>query len=152
MSERTKKAREFFESGYNCSQSVFAAYADIFGISREVALKISEGFGGGVGRMREVCGTVSGAVMVIGLKYGEGEVNPLNKKLCYEKVRQYTDEFKKSNPSIICRELLGLSKKPEAATPEERTDTYYKKRPCADLVEISAEALEKIIFGEEKAE
>ena len=147
MSERSEKAEALFKSGYNCSQSVFAAYADVFGIDTETALKISAGFGGGCGRQRELCGAVSGAVLAIGMKYGttDGEDSD-GKKLCYEKVREFSDEFRKTNPSIVCRELLGLSDKKESAEPEKRTGAYYKKRPCAQIVKDSAEALEKIIL------
>ncbi|MCQ2471549.1 MAG: C-GCAxxG-C-C family protein [Clostridia bacterium] len=146
MSERSEKAAELFKSGYNCSQSVFAAFADIFGIDNETALKISAGLGGGCGRQRELCGAVSGAVLAIGMKYGttDGE-DAEGKKLCYEKVREFSDEFRKTNSSIVCRELLGLDRKEESATPEKRTDSYYKKRPCVQLVIDSAEALEKIL-------
>ncbi len=147
MSERSEKAEALFKSGYNCSQSVFAAYADIFGIDTETALKISCGLGGGCGRQRELCGAVSGAVLAIGMKYGTTDGADIDgKKLCYEKVREFSDLFRETNPSIVCRELLGLSQKEESATPEKRTDAYYKKRPCAQIVKDSAEALEKIIL------
>lgn len=147
MSERSEKAEELFRAGYNCSQSVFAAYADIFGIDTETALKISAGLGGGCGRQRELCGAVSGAVLAIGMKFGTADGGDTDgKKLCYEKVREFSDEFRKTNPSIVCRELLGLAQKEESAVPEKRTEAYYKKRPCVQIVKDSAEALEKIIF------
>ena len=147
MSERSEKAEELFKQGYNCSQSVFAAYADIFGIDTETALKISAGLGGGCGRQRELCGAVSGATLAIGMKFGSTDgADSDGKKLCYEKVREFTDEFKKTNPSIVCRELLGLAQAEGSATPEKRTDSYYKKRPCVQIVKDSAEALEKIIL------
>ena len=147
MSERSERAEALFKEGYNCSQSVFAAYADLFGIDFETALKIASGLGGGCGRQRELCGAVSGAVLAIGMKYGTTDgTDSEGKKLCYEKVREFSDEFRKTNPSIVCRELLGLSDKKESAEPEKRTDAYYKKRPCAQIVKESAEALEKIIL------
>ena len=147
MSERVEKAVELFKSGYNCSQSVFAAYADLFGIDSETALKVSAGLGGGCGRQRELCGAVSGAAMIIGLKFGSVDGNDREgKKLCYEKVREFTAEFKKTNPSIVCRELLGIGTTPESAQPDERNQQYYQKRPCAQIVSDSARALEKIIF------
>ncbi len=147
MSARSELAQELFRSGYNCSQSVFAAYADIFGIDRETALKISSGLGGGCGRQREICGAVSGAVLAIGMKYGTTDgKDTQGKKLCYEKVREFSDEFRKTNNSIVCRELLGLSQTEKSAEPEKRTEEYYKKRPCAKIVKDSAEALEKIIL------
>ncbi len=147
MSERSERAEALFKSGYNCSQSVFAAYADIFGIDTETALKISAGLGGGCGRQRELCGAVSGAVLAIGMKYGATDgADTEGKKLCYEKVREFSDEFRKTNPSIVCKELLGLTQAENSAQPEKRTESYYKKRPCAQIVKDSAEALEKIIL------
>lgn len=147
MGERVKKAESLFTQGYNCSQAVFAAYADLFGIDFETALKLSAGLGGGCGRQRELCGAVSGAAMVIGLKFGATDgADSDGKQLCYEKVREFTDEFKKNNHSIVCRELLGLDDTKESAKPEERTQQYYERRPCVQIVTDSAEALEKVIF------
>lgn len=143
MSKYSERAVELFMSGKNCSQAVFAAFATDLGLTEDMALAISAGLGGGVGRMREVCGAVSGASMVVGLKYPE-----LDKGEVYEKVRQISDEFKKTNPSIVCKELLGLSKPEQSSTPEARTAEYYKKRPCVKIVEDAALATEKILFGE----
>ncbi len=150
MSERSEKAVELFKSGYNCSQAVFAAYADMFGFDTNTALKVSAGLGGGVGRSREVCGTVSAAAMLLGMKYGTTDGKDSDgKKLCYEKVQEYIAEFKKVNPSIVCRELLGLSQGENShPKPDERTESYYKKRPCVQIVEDSALALEKILSEE----
>lgn len=148
MSERSDKAVELFKSGYNCSQAVFTAYADFFGIDKETALRVSSGLGGGVGRSREVCGTVTAASMLIGMKYGAVDGNDTeSKKLCYEKVQQYIAEFKKINPSIVCRKLLGLNEGENShPSPDARTPQYYKKRPCVQLVEDSAKALETVLF------
>lgn len=149
MSERTENARKLFYEGYNCSQAVFASYADLFGIDQKTALTLSAGFGGGCGRQRELCGAVSGAVMIIGLKYGSADGADKNeKKRCYEKVREFTDEFKKTNPSIVCRELLAGTGADSGSEPEERSQQYYKKRPCAQIVEDSAMALENTILKE----
>lgn len=148
MSERSERAVRLFKSGFNCSQAVFAAYADMFGLDEPTALRISAGLGGGVGRSREVCGTVSAAAMLIGMKYGATDGDDSEgKKLCYYKVQEFIAEFKKVNPSIVCRELLGLADGENShPKPDERTEQYYKKRPCAQLVEDSALALEKIFF------
>lgn len=150
MSERTDRAVELFKSGFNCSQSVFAAYADLFGMDEETALRVSAGLGGGVGRSREVCGAVSGAAMLVGLKYGATDPEDSESKAqTYAVVQQIIAEFKNTNSSIVCRELLGLNGKPAAdPNPEARTKEYYKKRPCAQLVEDSARAVEKILFKE----
>ncbi len=143
MSKYSERAVELFMEGKNCSQAVFVAFATDFGLSEEMALSISVGLGGGVGRMREVCGAVSGSAMVVGLKYPE-----LDKAGVYEKVRAIADEFKKTNPSIVCKDLLELQEAEKSATPETRTPEYYKKRPCVKIVEDAALATEKILFGE----
>ena len=143
LSKYSDRAVELFTSGNNCSQAVFAAFATDMGLSEEMALSISAGLGGGVGRMREVCGAVSGSAMLVGLKYPE-----LSKAEIYEKVREIIDEFKKTNHSIVCKELLGLSKPENSSVPEERTKEYYQKRPCVKIVEDAAKATEKILFGE----
>ncbi len=144
MSKYSQRAVELFMSGCNCSQAVFAAFAPDFGVSEQIALQISVGLGGGVGRMREVCGAVSGSAMAVGLKFPQ-----LDKGGVYEKVRQIAEEFKKSNPSIICRELLSLQVAEKSPLPEARTPEYYKVRPCVKIVEDAALATEKILFGEE---
>lgn len=152
MSEYTERAVALFKSGYNCSQSVFAAFCDKFAMPQEMALKVSAGLGGGVGRMREVCGAMSGAAMLAGMVYGATDGNDREAKaLTYAKVQEIAAEFKKTNPSIVCRELLGLSKQAQTpSTPEARTTEYYKKRPCAQIVEDAARAAEKILFTDEK--
>ena len=146
MSEK-ERAVELFHEGYNCSQSVFTAFAHRFNIDEETAKKISAGLGGGVGRMREVCGAVSGAAMVIGsiCSATDGKDNE-NKQKNYELVREFADRFIKRNGSIVCRELLGLDIKMEnTAKPDSRTAEYYKKRPCVELVGDAAEILAEII-------
>lgn len=145
MSKYSDRAVELFMQGKNCSQAVFVAFATDLGLSEKTALAISVGLGGGVGRMREVCGAVSGSAMVVGLKYPE-----LSKAEVYEKVRAIIDEFRKTNYSIVCKELLGLTKPEETSVPEDRTQEYYQKRPCVKIVEDAALATEKILFGEVK--
>ncbi len=142
MSKYSERAVELFKEGKNCSQAVFVAFAPDLGVPEDVALSISIGLGGGVGRMREVCGAVSGSAMVVGLKYPE-----FDKMQVYEKVREIIDEFKKTNHSIVCKELLGLSAPEKSAKPEERTSEYYQKRPCVQIVEDAAIAVEKILFN-----
>ena len=143
MSKRSDRAVELFKEGKNCSQAVFTAFATELGLTEEMALSISVGLGGGVGRMREVCGAISGSAMVVGLKYPE-----YDKTQVYEKVRAIADEFKKTNPSIVCKELLGITKPENSSVPEARTNEYYKKRPCVQIIEDAALATEKILFGE----
>ena len=147
--KRSQKAKELFESGYNCSQAVLLAFADMFGMDFETAQKISATFGGGMGRMREVCGAVSGMLMVLGLATNEYAPSDTAKKAeQYKAVQQLANEFRKKNGSIICRDLLGLTKSGEkisVPTPSERTDEYYKKRPCALLVQDAAEIIENYL-------
>ncbi len=146
MNER-ERAVELFKEGFNCSQSVFTAFAHRFGIDEDTAKKISAGLGGGIGRLREVCGAVSGAAMVIGslASATEGE-DAESKQRNYELVREFAERFTEENGSIICRELLGLDEQTEeTAKPESRTAEYYKKRPCVELVECAARILEEMI-------
>lgn len=149
METRQEKAERLFREGYNCSQSVFAAFSDLYGIDQDTALRLSASFGAGMGRMREVCGAVSGMLMVIGLATGATEgKDAAGKKRNYETVQMAAEEFKKiSGGSIVCRELLGLEKgAPTPARPEERTADYYKKRPCLQLIKDAAAILEHCLL------
>lgn len=137
--ERAEQAREYFTSGYNCAQSVFLAYRDITGIDEVLAATISAPFGGGMGRLREVCGAVSGMTMVAGFIAPNSQPNDNeNKKNCYATVQALAEEFRAENGSIICRELLGLAQQKDDPTPSPRTGEYYKRRPCAEYVAIAA--------------
>ena len=141
-----QKAGEYFKAGYNCSQSVVLAFEELYGIDREMVLKLSSSFGGGMGRLREVCGAVSGMLMVAGLLYGyDGPKDYEGKSEHYARVQELAKEYEKENGSIICRELLGLGKKRAQPQPEQRTDTYYKKRPCEQLVRMAAGIMEEYI-------
>lgn len=144
MSKYTDRAEMFFENGCNCSQAVFCAFATEFGMSEEQAKRISLGLGGGVGRMREVCGAISGSAMIVGLARPNA-----SKAEAYELVRKIADEFKKTNHSIICKELLGLKEVNVNENPEPRTPEYYQKRPCSKIVCDAALATEKVLFSKE---
>ncbi|MBQ3044882.1 MAG: C_GCAxxG_C_C family protein [Clostridia bacterium] len=138
------KAKELFESGCNCCQAVFCAFREQTNLSEEDALRLSAGFGGGMGRMREVCGAVSGMIMVLSNKFASTDPNDhAKKKELYALIQKAAGEFKEENGSIICRELLGLSEKSSDPNPEARTKEYYKKRPCSELVHCAAEIAEK---------
>ena len=141
--ERKQLASEYFHMGYNCSQAVVMAFEDIIGIDKETLAKMSVGLGGGVGRMREVCGCVSGMAMVLGLVFGNDD--PSSKNDIYPIVQKACDGFKKENGSIICRELLKGIPTSTGGTAEARTPEFYKKRPCGELVEQAAEIAEMII-------
>lgn len=144
---RAEKAKELFKTGLNCSQSVVTAFADVLGLSKTAAARLSCGLGGGVGRQREVCGAVCGAATVLGFLFG-GE-DGRDKLSAYKKVQEFSNEFKRKNGSIICRELLGLSNEQKnVPVPEARTAEYYKKRPCAELVFDAVKILEAMLNGE----
>lgn len=146
MSEKADKARALFKMGYNCSQAVLGAFADDLGIDFDTAMKLSSSFGGGMGRMREVCGAVSGMFMVAGIKYGyDNPEATLEKSEHYARIQELAKSFKEKNTSIICRELLGIRTKTDSPTPEKRTDEYYKARPCADMVADAAEIIDDYI-------
>ena len=140
MSVYTERAAELFGKGFNCSQAVFAAFCDKFGMDEKTALKVASGLGGGVGRMREVCGAFTGAVMVLGLKFGNtiGRDRAAKGK-DYERVQLFAKRFKEElgSDTIICRELLGLSG-PSDPDPAKRTKEYYQKRPCPETVAIAS--------------
>ena len=140
MEDKIQKAVELFKSGYNCSQAVVAAFADMYGFTEEQALKMSASFGGGIGRMRETCGAACGIFMLAGLE--KGTIIPEDrdgKAANYALAQELAAEFKHRMGSINCGELLGLKKTtPIVSTPEERTSQYYAKRPCVKTVEEAA--------------
>ena len=138
--ERIAMAVSLFKEGFNCSQSVVAAFADKYGFAREQALKMSASFGGGIGRMRETCGAACGLFLLAGLETGATEGADRDGKAAnYALVQELAEEFKQRNGALRCADLLGLSKKePVVSTPEARTDQYYAKRPCVKMVEEAA--------------
>lgn len=140
VNERADRAENYFRAGYNCAQSVYMAYADLFGMSTDLAAKVSAPLGGGMGRLREVCGACSGMFLVAGLAVPvDNPADKAAKTANYALVQQLAAEFRTQNGSIICRELLGLDHKHDAPTPAERTPDYYQKRPCVELVRIAAQ-------------
>lgn len=147
MESKGKIAKMLFLQGYNCTQAVVGAFAEELGFDFDTAMRVASPFGGGMGRMREVCGTVSGMLMVLGMKYGYDDPKAREeKKALYERVQNLADRFKEENGSIICRELLGLAKNADKnPTPEERTKEYYEKRPCPELAEMAANLVQKFI-------
>ena len=136
---RVQKARDLFLGGCNCTQSVFLAYSDLFGFEQQFAAKISAPFGGGMGRLREVCGAVSGMSMLA------GQISPNDqpgdreaKAKTYALVQEFAEKFRGIYGSIVCRELLGLDHKKDDPTPSDRTPEYYKKRPCVECIATAA--------------
>ena len=151
LEERVSKARQFFkEGGYNCCQAVVMAYADLFDIDMKTAASISSGFGGGMGRMREVCGAVSGMLFVYSNLKGYSDPKATKEKMeTYAAVQELMGKFKNKNGSYICRELIGEQEASRNPMPAERTSEYYKKRPCVMLVGDAAEILEECLKAEQ---
>lgn len=142
--DHVQKAEALFKDGYNCAQAVLGAFCEELGMSLDTALKLSSSFGGGIGRMREVCGACSGMFMAAGLIYGYSTPETGEAKMAlYARIRELADRFKAENGSIICRELLEGAE--VGGTPEARTPDYYKKRPCVEYVKSAAAILEKYI-------
>ncbi len=145
MTEK-ERAIQLFLEGYNCSQAVFVAFCDRFGIDESTAKKISAGLGGGLGRQREVCGAVSAASMVLGAIVAAQEgADQKSKQKNYELVRELSDRFRQRHNSIICREMLKDLAVNKGAVPDERTAEYYKKRPCLRVIEDVAEILSQML-------
>lgn len=148
--EYAEKAGELFHEGYNCAQAVVAVFADEVGLDMDTAMKFGASFGGGLGKMREVCGAVSGMAMVAGMKYGAYEIGDnARKKEHYALIRELADRFKAINGSIVCRELLHLDRGVTEATAEIRATEQYKKRPCRELVADAARVFAEYVQEQE---
>lgn len=146
MSKHSAIAKDFFKSGYNCSQAVVLAFCDETGLEEDTALRIASSFGGGMGRMREVCGAATGMFIVLGMLKGYSDPkDPAAKAEHYKRIQEVAENFKEENGSYLCRELLGLPDGKDSPVPEPRTEKYYKKRPCADMVECAAQILDEYI-------
>lgn len=144
-------AKNLFLSGYNCSQSVVGAFAEEIGMDFHEAVRLVSSFGGGMGRLREVCGAVSGMFFVAGALYGYSDPKDFNaKKEHYERIQLLAARYKEQTGSIVCRELLGLEGRDRSPSPSERSPEYYKKRPCPDMVGLAAEIMERYIEEQEK--
>lgn len=150
MLSRRERAEQAFLQGYNCAQSVMKAYEDLLPVNdREAIIRLSSSFGGGMGRLREVCGSVSGMFMVIGLLRGySGPETGAAKAQHYARIQTLAARFEAAQGSIVCRELLGLSVQRETPVPEARTEDYYKKRPCREIIGTAAELLEQYLKEE----
>jgi len=147
LESRVSSATTFFEQGYNCSQAVFMAYSDIYGIETETAAKLATSFGGGMGRLREVCGAVSGMFLVLGLHYPfTNTEDKIAKNTNYKAVQRTANEFKAHMGSYICADLLHLKHEPQNPESFERNEAYYKSRPCLQCVAKAAEILGKEVL------
>lgn len=145
MENYSKQAEQNFLNGYNCAQSVFMAYAEDFGFDKNTALKLSSSFGGGMGRLREVCGAVSAMFAILGLEYGYTQNNDDEiKAKHYERIQQAAQKFKEKHCTIICRDLLGVGEEKISYIPSKRTAEYYEKRPCAEFIKTACEILSEM--------
>lgn len=146
---RRETAMENFKKGYNCSQAIMNAFMDVLPVQPEdeqTLMKLSSAFGGGMGRLREVCGSVTGMFMVAGMLYGyDGPETGTPKAELYARIQELAKEFEKTHGSIVCREMLGLNVKHDSSTPEKRTDEYYKRRPCVEIIGDAAQLLDDYI-------
>ena len=151
LEQRVQHAVDNFMAGYGCCQSVVAAFADLYGLDDTLAKKLSAGFGGGVGRMRMMCGAVSGIVMLVGLDCGQTEGSDREgKSACYKVVQELLAKSKAENGSLICADILGLQGHEKAACSYQasaRTAAYYKSRPCAAKVECAARIFAEYLRG-----
>ena len=136
IESRAQKAQDLFKQGFNCSQAVVASCADLYGIHDEqLALRLAASFGGGTGRMRMTCGAANGMFMLAGLHNGSATPHDSEGKMAnYAFVQQLAGEFKAKFGSLVCAELLGLAPKPQDPRPAERTQQYYEKRPCVEMI------------------
>ena len=149
IDQRVERAVENFMAGYGCCQSVVAAFADLYGLDDTLAKKVAAGFGGGVGRMRMMCGAASALVILAGLEKGQTEGNDREGKAeCYKLVQELMAKFKERNGSLICAELLkmnGCKVVTDTNIPDERNAEYYKKRPCVRKVESAAKVFDEYL-------
>ncbi len=141
---RVETAVSRFAAGFNCSQAVFSAYSERFGLDEKTALKIAAGFGGGMGRMAETCGAVTGALMVLGLKYGGTSPDRQAKELAYERVRTFADRFKACHGSLACRDLLGCDLSTAEGQEAARQNNLFATM-CPKFVRDAAEILEEML-------
>ena len=144
---RREIAMDNFFKGYNCAQSIVLAFEDLLPVDKCTLSKRASSFGGGMGRLREVCGSVSGIFMIAGLLYGyDGPETGEIKADHYARIQELAHRFEEKHGTIICREMLGLSVRHDVPTPEARTNEYYKKRPCVEIIGDAAEILEQYIL------
>ena len=144
--ERGLLAKNFFLNGYNCSQAVSLAFSDVMGIEKEALLKLSSSFGGGMGRLREVCGAVSAMFLVLGYVRGYSAPDDFDgKKQLYAEIQELAATFESKYGSIVCRELLAGVSHTEGKISEARTEEYYKKRPCGEQIEYAAKILHEFL-------
>ena len=142
--DHSMKAVELFKDGCNCAQAVAVAFSDVTGLDEKTSARMASAFGGGIGRMREVCGAVSGMFMVLGLLYGyDDPKDDAGKKALYQEVQALAEQFRQENGSIICREIL--KNPPSDPNPTPRTESFYQMRPCDRMVYTAARLVEEFV-------
>lgn len=142
--DHTLQAAQLFLDGYNCAQAITVAFSDVTGLDKDFSARMASSFGGGIGRLREVCGAVSGMVMVVGILYGYDENSEESaKKEHYTLVQKLANQFKDEVGSIICRDIL--KNPPSDPNPTPRTEEFYKQRPCTRMVMVAAKILDDYI-------
>ena len=141
-----EEAKRLFMQGYNCAQAVFCAFCDETGLDIDTAARMASSFGGGMGRLREVCGTVSGALLALGILRGyDDPKDPQAKAAHYQLVQEYARRFREKNGTIVCRELLKDVPVTPGGTPEPRTPEFYARRPCLRLAGEAAAILDELL-------
>jgi C_GCAxxG_C_C family probable redox protein len=138
------QAAQLFLDGYNCAQAITVAFSDVTGLDKDFSARMASSFGGGMGRMREVCGAVSGMLMVAGILYGyDTNGDDTAKKAHYTLVQALAGQFREEVGSIVCREIL--KNPPTDPNPTPRTEEFYKQRPCSRMVMVAARILDTYI-------
>lgn len=148
--DHAKQAQAYFLEGYNCAQSVLLAFAPDLGLTLEEAARMASSFGGGMGRLREVCGALSASFLILGLR--EGYSSPTDddaKARQYARVQEIAGQFRAIHGTILCRDLLGLAEGPDCPTPSKRTQEYYASRPCERCIGDAAAIVERMLFAPE---
>lgn len=134
-----EKARELFREGYNCAQAVLLTFADEYGVDKATAARMAQPLGGGISRLREVCGAATGLALAVGLIWGTDDPKDMDtKKAVYQRTQALLKQFREDNGSIVCKELLGAQGNSTEPVPSPRTEQYYSKRPCVELVAYAA--------------
>ncbi len=151
---KSVEAKKLFVAGANCSQAVLLPFAQECGLDRDTALRLASGFGGGMGRLREVCGALTGMFMVANLLYGYSDVTDKDiKDAHYALIQDLTARFKAETGTILCRELLDLPEsQADIPVSEARTAEFYQRRPCADLVALAAKIMAEYISAQQRSQ
>ena len=145
MMERSQLAKQYFREGYSCAQALVLTFKDLINLNEKDLLKIASPFGGGMGRIRETCGALTGSFIVLGYLYGNPTSDIKKKEEIYVRVQEIAKKFIEVNGFMACRKLLNLDHKIDQPKPEERSNDYYKKRPCLDIIASAAQILDEYI-------